>query len=371
MPTRPMTPLERYRHDLERRAFSPDPAQREAAGYLQTLYEALLAEYQRRESRLARLRLSLGGSRPAPYRGIYLWGGVGRGKTWLVDSFHESLPFAQKTRLHFHRFMRRVHGELKELRNQRSPLLTVADRLAADNLVLCFDEFHVGDIADAMLLGGLLQALFERGVTLVATSNEHPDRLYSGGLQRERFLPAIAQLKQHAHVVHLDSATDYRMRYLEQAGTYHHPLDGSAGRMLAEHFERIAPDRGSAAELLDIEGRSVPTVRAADGVVWFTFEAICNGPRGAADYIEIARQYQTVLIGGVPQFDESMEDAARRFIMLVDEFYDRNVRLILTAAAPPDHLYAGRRHTVPFRRTASRLVEMQSVDYLSREHKSD
>ncbi|MFQ5660173.1 MAG: cell division protein ZapE, partial [Gammaproteobacteria bacterium] len=306
-----------------------------------------------------------------PVKGLYLWGGVGRGKTCIVDAFFECLPLSRKKRIHFHRFMQKVHHELKQLHNDRDPLQIVADIFAKKATVICFDEFHVSDITDAMLLGGLLKALFERGVTLVATSNEHPDQLYSDGLQRKRFLPAIELIKAHTQVVEVESGIDYRLRYLDKAEIYHQPLNGHAERMLRLNFDHMAPDQGKVNGTIEIEGRKIRTVRCADGVVWFDFMAICDGPRGAADYIEIGCQFQTVLIANVPRMDDQHHDRTKRFMTLVDEFYDRNVKLFLSAADSPDNLYLGKRFAKQFKRTSSRLVEMQSHDYLGRQHLSE
>ena len=363
----PDTPLRRYQAALARPDFFEDPAQAATVQRLESLYQALLREQRNRERPAVRLRARFGQFR-APLPGLYLWGGVGRGKTWLVDMFFDCLPFDRKLRMHFHRFMRHVHVELKRLGNVVDPLKRVAEDFSERALVICFDEFYVSDITDAMLLGGLLEALFERGVTLVATSNTAPADLYAGGLQRERFLYAIELLERHTQVVNLDSGVDYRLRFLDQAEIYHSPLGERADAMLQTNFEHIAPDAGAAAGVITIEGRDIPAVRCGDGVIWFEFDAICDGPRAAADYIEIAKLYQTVLIGGVPRLDDERNDPARRFISLVDEFYDRNVKLILAAAAPVAELYTGRRLSKEFERTASRLVEMQSREYLSREH---
>ncbi len=363
-----MTPLQRYQRDLDSGKLSADPAQRRAVQHTQDLFHALEAMTQPGPGFFKGLLGALAGNRPASVRGIYLWGDVGRGKTYIVDMFYDCLRFKQKRRIHFHRFMQLVHDELGQLSNVAAPLRIVAEKFARDTKVLCFDEFHVADITDAMLLGGLLKAMFERGLILVATSNEHPDRLYWDGLQRERFLPAIALLKTHTAVVHLASGPDYRLRYLKKAKIYHYPLDAAAAQTLHTHYVRIAAERGRSNSTIEIAGRKIPVVRFVDGVVWFDFYAICAGPRGAADYIEIARQYQTVLIANVPRFGEGADDLAKRFMTLVDEFYDRNVKLILSAACAAEELYPGGRLAAPFRRTVSRLLEMQSYDYLARRH---
>jgi cell division protein ZapE len=368
-----MTPQERYRLDLQREGFSPDKVQKRAVHLTEKLYHELLrprgeTPQQSWVGRLLRRHTTDG---KHPVRGLYFWGGVGRGKTHIVDTFYECLPIPEKSRLHFHGFMRRIHQELKTLKDVTNPLDVVAERIARDTRVLCFDEFHVADITDAMLLGNLLKALFARGVTLVATSNEHPDRLYWGGLQRERVLVAIELIKKHTEVFHFDNDTDYRLRVLERAEIYHTPLDERAHASLLNTFKAIVPDPGEDSGAVEIEGRDISTLRRADGVVWFDFEVICGGPRAAADYIEIARLYQTVLISNVPTMDAMSDDAARRFVHLVDEFYDRNVKLIVSAAAEPKALYRGERLARLFDRTASRLYEMQSRHYLARPHLPD
>ncbi|KAB7624449.1 cell division protein ZapE [Alkalilimnicola sp. S0819] len=362
-----MTPWERYQADLKRPEFTHDPAQETAVRHLQQLYEALLARPE--PGMIERIWSRLRRERPGPERGLYFWGGVGRGKTYLVDTFFECLPFEDKRRLHFHRFMHWAHAELKQLKNAQDPLEIVAERFAAEARVICFDEFFVSDIADAMILGGLLRGLFARGVTLVATSNIPPQELYKDGLQRERFLPAIELIQRHTTVLNVDGGTDYRLRFLEQAEIYHTPLDEGADRVLGEDFRQIAGEPGREGEPLEVEGRSIPTRRLADGVVWFDFKALCDGPRSQSDYIEIAREFHTVLVSGVPEFHRERDDQARRFISLVDEFYDRNVVLILSAERLPEQLYTGRRLAFAFERTVSRLQEMQSREYLARAHR--
>ena len=364
-----MTPRERYREALETRQYSADPSQAAAVGLLGQLHDQLIADLALRRSMPARLRRAFGGRMLQALRGLYLWGGVGRGKTWLMDTFYECLPFEHKLRMHFHRFMRHLHQELAELKDRRDPLQIVADRFAARTAIICFDEFHVSDITDAMLLGRLLDALFQRGITLVATSNTHPDELYQDGLQRERFLPAIDLLHRHTQVTCVDGGVDYRMRYLDQAQVFYCPATAAADQALHNHFDHLAPESGSRNVTVEIEGRRIPVVRRADSVVWFKFSNLCEGPRAAADYIEIARQFQTVLVSHIPQLGAMDNDAALRLINLVDELYDRNVRLLVSAAAPAGALYSGDRHAAAFRRTASRLVEMQSREYLARPHR--
>jgi len=364
-----MTPRERYRQELRLRQYSEDPAQLAAVEVLESIYEQMQSAARRKHSVTKRLRSLLLGPQPMSFRGAYLWGGVGRGKTWLMDTFYECLPFDSRLRMHFHRFMRHLHQELSELKDQRDPLQIVADNFAARTAIICFDEFHVSDITDAMLLGRLLEALFQRGITLVATSNLRPDELYRDGLQRERFLPAIDLLQRHTQVICVDGGVDYRMRYLDQAQVYYCPATAETDIALHNHFDHLAPESGSRNVTVEIEGRRIPVVRRADSVVWFRFPDLCEGPRSAADYIEIARQFQTVMVSHIPQLGAMDNDAALRLITLVDELYDRNVRLLASAAVGPEALYTGDRHGAAFRRTASRLVEMQSREYLARPHR--
>lgn len=361
-----MTPLERYRRDLEQPAFIEDPEQTRVLEQLQSLHDALLAADDTPRGWWS--KLGLGDNDVTPVTGLYIWGGVGRGKTYLVDLFFECLPMAGKQRTHFHRFMRKVHQELKGLSERRDPLAIIAERFAGETRVLCFDEFVVNDITDAMILGGLLDRLFARGVTLVATSNIAPDDLYRDGLQRDRFEPAIELIKAHTRVVHMQGDVDYRLRFLENAETYLTPPGDEADKALLHDFENVAPEAGRAGELLEIEGRELETIRLADGVVWIEFDVICGGPRSQNDYIELASCFHTVMVSGIPVFSDDANDQARRFINLVDVLYDHRVTLIASAEAPPDDLYRGKRLAAEFERTSSRLVEMQSRHYLSQSH---
>ncbi len=361
-------PRDRYRLDLAQPDFEHDPAQDVVVEHLQSLFEVLVTERKRR-GRWQRLKNRLAaGKQITDYKGLYIWGGVGRGKTYLMDLFYGCLPFGDKTRRHFHRFMHKVHYELKQLKDRENPLAEVADRIADKARVICFDEFHVSDIADAMILGNLFDALFKRGIVLVATSNMPPDQLYRDGLQRERFIPGIRLLENNTTVVHLDGDIDYRFRILEKAEIYHSPLDPQAEENLERCFESIAPEPGKYNHVMKIEGRPIQTRFHADGVVWCDFGEICGDGRGTADYIEIARRYQTVLISNIPALTEAIEDQARRFIALIDESYDHNVKLIASAAEPLESLYQGSRLTTEFERTRSRLQEMQTREYLSRQH---
>lgn len=346
----------------------PDPAQEAALEKLEQLRQRLIAAHDNDTSWLSGWLLRR--APKAPPRGLYLWGPVGRGKTWLMDLFHRSLPFPESRRRHFHRFMQEVHGQLSELKEQESPLEEVAQRLARDTRVLCFDELYVSDIADAMILGGLFEALFRRGVALVATSNSPPWELYKDGLQRQRFLPAIELLEQHTEVVTVDGGVDYRRRQLQQAGTY--LLSGAPGteRQMEALFGELSGQAPVNREPLEVAGRRIPIIRRAAGVVWFTFDALCAGPRSQEDYIEIAREHHSVLLSDVPAMTTRQDNEARRFIALVDELYDRRVHLILSAAATPAQLYTGEALAGPFERTVSRLIEMQSEEYLASEHRA-
>ena len=363
-----MTPMERYLAELERGELQPDAAQRRAVGYTQRLYEKLVAGSAGSSGLLARLRRLAGGAPDGPVRGLYFWGGVGRGKTHIVDSLYAALPFEEKMRVHFHGFMQLVHQKLRALGEREDPLYAVAGDLAGRTRIICFDEFHVSDITDAMLLGRLLRALFSRGVSLVATSNIAPDDLYRGGLQREQFLPAIALIKTHTDVVHLDGSVDYRLRVLERSPVYYCPPDAKAEQALESCFEALAGERIERDTSIDIAGRPVEARALADGIAWFDYSAICETPRSASDYIEIARRCHTVLLSDVPVMDDALADRVVRFIHLIDELYEHNVNLILSAQALADDLYVGERLAVRFDRARSRLAEMQTRDYLAAKH---
>lgn len=345
-----------------------DPAQARVVGLLDDLQQRLVETSATRSA--IRRALRLGDNRWNDVAGLYIWGGVGRGKTFLMDLFFETLEIEQKRRSHFHRIMQDVHLRLKELGEIEDPLDRVARDIASDARVLCFDEFFVSDIGDAMILGRLLEGLFRRGVTLVATSNTRPDELYKDGLQRQRFLPAIDSLNAHTHVVHMDGDTDYRLRLLRQAGTYLLTTDETAPDRLRAFFDETASSEIREARELNINGRAIRARRCAKGVAWFDFVDLCDGPRGQADYIEIARWYPTVILSGIPELDATREDQARRFIALVDEFYDRRVKLIVAADRPVERLYSGGKLRFEFERTASRLLEMQSSEYLHLPHLS-
>jgi len=362
-----MTIRDAYAAAVRAHGLQTDDAQIHVVDRLQQLQTLILQQ----NSLSRRLRRWLPGSADyAGIRGIYLWGGVGRGKTMLMDLFFASLAIEQKQRIHFHRMMSDIHAQLHALGDIEDPLEQVAEDIAASVRVLCFDEFYVSDIADAMLLGKLLDGLFRRGVTLVATSNSRPHDLYKGGLQRERFLPAIALLQQHTDVIELDSGSDYRLQLLQQAGTYLTPAGEQANRKLRHYFDEIATAEIVANRDLQILGRGVRARHSAKGVAWFDFMDICDGPRSQEDYIEIARWYPTVIVSDIPQLTHELDNQARRFVALVDEFYDRNVKLVVSATTGIDNLYSGEKLAFEFQRTLSRLVEMQSDEYLHAPHLS-
>jgi len=356
-----------YRQSLQAHGYQADPAQEHAIGCLEELRQRLVRAARARRGWLRRL-LGQRTDDPEARRGVYLWGGVGRGKTYLMDLFHAHAGVPVR-RDHFHRFMKEVHARLHELKDLSEPLVRVAEGMRGDAVVLCLDELYVSDIADAMILARLLDAFVQQGVVLVCTSNTPPGGLYRDGLQRARFLPAIALLERHTRVVNVDGGIDYRLRALEKAPLYVESGAIDSEARMQERFTTIAGTPGAADTLLAVEGRTIAARHAAADVVWFDFAAICDGPRSQADYVEIARDYHTVLVSGVPCFDAASDNQARRFIALVDELYDRHVKLVIAAAAPPEALYRGERLAFEFERTRSRLVEMQSHDYLARPHK--
>ena len=364
-----MTPLARYQADLQRPDFFQDAAQEKAVRHLQRLYDELVIQSEGGPGVLfSRL---FGKKQQGPIKGLYFWGGVGRGKTYLVDTFFESLPFPQKMRTHFHRFMKRVHEELSTLKGEKNPLVIIAKRFASEARVICFDEFFVSDITDAMILATLMDELFKNGVSLVATSNIVPDGLYRDGLQRARFLPAIELIKQHTEIVNVDSGVDYRLRALEQAELFHWPLDAGAEESLERSFNSLIPEHCEVQvdEPLMIENRVIRARKVGDDVAWFDFRELCDGPRSQNDYIELGKIFHAVLLANVEQMSVKKDDMARRFVNLVDEFYDRNVKLIISAEVELKDLYAGGRLEFEFQRTLSRLLEMQSHEFLARAHR--
>ncbi len=353
-----------WESSLEREGHVRDPAQEAVVTHLEDL-ELRLRDVEPHGPRWLRW---LGRNDLPAVKGIYLWGGVGRGKTFLMDLFFESLTLNSKRRIHFHRMMRDVHERLRALGDIEDPLDNVAADIAKESRVLCFDEFFVSDIGDAMILGRLLKGLFERGVTLVATSNAKPDDLYKDGLQRSRFLPAIELLNEHTEVVNMGGDTDFRLRLLEQAGTWLPAGEADSLQRMERLFDESASSDIAADLPLEVNGRVILARRCAKSIAWFDFDELCDGPRSQADYIELGRWYPTVILSDVPVFDATLEDQARRFVALVDEFYDRRVKLIVSAAAEATQLYQGNKLGFEFQRTSSRLVEMQSREYLSQPH---
>jgi len=367
-----LAPSARYLEGVAAHRWESDPTQLTLLPEFDRMHAALCAEPPASDKGLfGRLKTMLGNEPRAAVPGLYLWGTVGRGKTFLMDLFVASLPHGVALRRHFHRFMGEVHESLRELGDRQNPLLEMAARLASRCRVLCLDEFLVNDIGDAMILANLVQALFERGVTLVTTSNTSPARLYKGGLQRARFLPAIALIEQHCHVVEMASARDWRLRALTRAPVYLTPPGAEALRALERIFSGQADSAIEHHGALHVNGRDIPFHKRAEDILWFEFAALCEGPRAVADYIALAKAGPTIIIANVPQFTIYSEDAAKRFVQLVDEFYDRHVKLVLSAAAPITELYDGERLRAEFGRTESRLIEMQSEEYLALPHRAE
>jgi cell division protein ZapE len=344
--------VELYRQNLERRGFVQDPSQWRAVERLQRLHEEWSAYKSRRSNALRRLLV-----KPALPKGVYLWGPVGRGKSFLMDAFYSCVPLVRKRRVHFHHFMREIHRELDALKGAADPIAEVATRTARRYRLVCFDEFHVSDIADAMILGRFLESVMDRGVEFVMTSNYAPDQLYPAGLQRSRFLPAIELIKRRLDVVEVDGGTDYRRLKMEQVRVYH--LEEAP---LARIFEELK-DVQEEWHPLDVEGRAIPYRKRAGGLVWFDFHTLCAGARSYADYVDLARRFHTVMLSGVPCMSARQSDAARRFTWLVDVLYDERIKLVVSAEAAPEALFIEGENSADFQRTVSRLHEMQSAEY--------
>ncbi|HGY5077501.1 TPA: cell division protein ZapE [Citrobacter gillenii] len=368
------SPTSRYLQALNDGSHQPDNVQQEAVNRLDIIFQELTAPARpalQEGGLIARFSKFLGKREPTestPVRGLYMWGGVGRGKTWLMDLFYHSLPGTRKQRLHFHRFMLRVHEELTALQGQSDPLDVIADRFKAETDVLCFDEFFVSDITDAMLLGGLMKALFARGITLVATSNIPPDDLYRNGLQRARFLPAIEAIKQYCDIMNVDAGVDYRLRTLTQAHLWLSPLNDETQRQMDKLWLALAGSKSEHAPTLEINHRPMQTLAVENQTLAVSFTTLCVDARSQHDYIALSRLFHTVLLSDVPVMTSLMESEARRFIALVDEFYERHVKLVVSAAVPLYEIYRGERLKFEFQRCLSRLQEMQSEEYLKREH---
>ena len=352
-----------YEAELAAKGFHSDPAQLRAVDALERCAQEWRGYKQRRSNALKKLI-----NRPEIPRGVYMYGGVGRGKSFLMDCFFNAVPLKRKVRLHFHEFMREVHRELAVLQGTQNPLDVLGARIAKRYKLICFDEFHVADITDAMILHRLLVALFDNGVGFVTTSNFEPDGLYPGGLHRDRILPAIALLNERMEVINVDNGTDYRRRTLENAKLYHCPLGPEADAAMAAMFDQLAEVHDED-PVLHIEAREIRALRRAGGVVWFDFRELCGGPRSQNDYLEIATQFHTVLLSGVPHLPVNMASPARRFTWLVDVLYDRRVKLVISAAVPPEQLYTEGPLAHEFPRTVSRLNEMQSREFLALERR--
>ena len=356
-----------YAGEIAKRGFAADNAQLAAIRQLERLRSELAeAAAAPLGKRILRGLTSSGG---AP-KGVYLWGGVGRGKTWIMDLFYSSLTLASKRRTHFYRFMQEVQADLKRLKGMQSPLEGVADKISKKARVICFDELFVSDIADAMILAGLFQALLKRGVALVFTSNVRPKDLYKNGLQRDRFLPTIGLIEKNCEVINVDGGVDYRLRQLTAAPIYLPALAADTQKRLEELFDDLSDEDVESDGTITVHHRKIKVVRESENVIWFDFAALCDGPRSPADYVAIASEYQSVIIANVPAFGVDADNSARRFISVIDEFYDRGVNVIVSAAAAPGELYKGEKLKFEFQRTASRLTEMQSEEYLARAHRA-
>ena len=358
-----MTVRQIYEAALKERGYTTDPAQQRAIDALERCANEWAVYKQRRSNSVKKLFVN-----PDIPRGVYMFGGVGRGKSFLMDCFFNAVPIRRKTRLHFHEFMREVHRELRDMQGTVNPLTVLGQRMAKRYKLICFDEFHVADVTDAMILHRLLDSLFQAGVGFVTTSNFHPDGLYPDGLHRDRILPAIELLKSRLEVINVDDGTDYRQRTLAQVDLYHCPLGQAADASMQATFERLS-DASEESPLMQIESRQIPALRRAGGVIWFDFRSLCGGPRSQNDYLEIASQFHTVMLSNVPQMAVRQASEARRFTWLIDVLYDRRVKLIMSAAVAPENLYTDGPMSHEFPRTVSRLNEMQSAEFLALEHR--
>jgi cell division protein ZapE len=346
--------------------FIYDAAQEAAIEALDQLWHQLVDFKAKRNHFLGRSLFS-----PEVPNGLYFWGGVGRGKSFLMDVFYDCVPYRRKRRMHFHNFMAEVHHELKSLAGESDPLMALADNIAKSTRLLCLDEFHVSDIADAMILGRLLEAMFERGVVLMTTSNYSPAGLYPNGLQRQKFLPTIALLERELRVIHVDGGSDYRLRAMTSESLFLVPDDATSDTRMAVMFERLSPVLRQNVSQIEIMGRMIPVKMLSHGAVWFEFKDICGGPRAQTDYLEIAHLFHTVFVSHVPKLTGEDAAAAQRFVWLVDVFYDCHVKLVISAGVPPHEIGIDSMANGEFMRTISRLIEMQSKDYLGLPHQSE
>jgi cell division protein ZapE len=357
------TVLQAYEAELQTRGYASDPAQLRAVQALERCANEWAAYKDKRSSAFKKLI-----NRPAIPKGVYMYGGVGRGKSFLMDCFFNAVPIKRKTRLHFHEFMREVHRELAELQGIASPLEVLGKKISEKFKLICFDEFHVSDVTDAMILHRLLDAMYRHGVGLITTSNFEPDGLYPNGMHRDRILPAIALLKAQMEIVNVDNGTDYRRRTLEKLSLYHTPLGEQADRAMHAIFDQLAETHDEE-PVLHIESREIRAVRKAGGLVWFDFKSLCGGPRSQNDYLEIATQFHTILLSNVPTMSVRMASEARRFTWLIDVLYDRRVKLVMSAEVEPEGLYTEGPMAHEFPRTVSRLNEMQSAEFIAQERR--
>lgn len=360
-----LSPLQRYEQAIASDEFSEDPQQRMAMTYLDNISHEL-ENFNPNKGFFGFFK-----SEPKPPKGLYMWGGVGRGKTWMMDMFFESVDIERKMRMHFHHFMKDVHKQLNALSGQADPLVSVADNIHKNAILICFDEFFVSNVSDAMILGDLFTLLFKRGITLVATSNIEPAGLYKDGLHRDRFLPAIQEVQSHTKVMNIDSGIDYRLRVLQQAELYVSPLTKDNAHWLANRFANLANNQKVSQDPIEINGRKIQINAKTENILFCEFRQLCLEPRSANDFIEIANDYSTVLVDNVPKLNDDLKDPTRRFIYMVDEFYDRRVKLLIRAEQPILQLYQGKKLAFEIERTRSRLLEMQSEEYLKQEHRLD
>ncbi len=360
-----MNVREFYEHALSERGYVPDEAQLRAIYRLQRAYEEWVSLSSRQSNLFSKLF-----HRTTVPQGVYMWGGVGRGKSFLMDSFYSVVPIERKTRLHFHEFMRDVHRQLDQLKGIANPLDEVAIRIAKKYQLICFDEFHVSDIADAMILYNLLKGLFDHGVSFVMTSNYEPSTLYPDGLHRDRMLPTIALLKEKLDVMNIDAGIDYRKRALEQVKIYHTPLGADTTAALVQAFDSVA-ETADDDPVVSIEARELTAIRRAGSVIWFDFDTLCAGPRSQNDYLELASRFQTVIVSDIPKMSAAMSSPARRFTWLIDVFYDHKVKLIMSAEVEPELLYTEGTLANEFHRTVSRIIEMQSREYMDADRRAD
>jgi cell division protein ZapE len=363
-----MTLIKAYNERILEQSLLKDRQQAEAVMALDHLHQKILDAHTTKNSLIRQLKQFTGLNNNSN-NSLYIWGSVGRGKTMLMDLFFEQLTIKKKLRLHFHHFMQAVHDELSLLKGHKNPLALVARNFSKQTAVLCLDEFHVSDITDAMLLYGLLNELFSTNISLVMTSNQPPDELYKNGLQRERFLPAIELIKSCCQITELKGDNDHRLRLLEKAESWYLLIDESTRLILDSRFDQLAPGQRENNKQLHINYRTINTIACADDVAWFDFNSLCDGPRAAADYIELARQFHTVIISDIPELNDANDDKAKRFITLIDEFYDRHVKIIVSAENIPDQIYQGSQLSEEFRRTLSRLQEMRSHNYMTLPHR--